>query len=92
MSEVDNFKQLSYRISENGDFVSLSYEEIDITKLQKFVTCTSAGAISSFIGITRDNFDGRKVVSLSYEGYEDMVLEQFLGLCLKVCEICIYLL
>ncbi len=37
-----------------------------------FVTHPSCGAISTFSGITRDNFQGKKVKRLSYEGYVPM--------------------
>lgn len=37
-----------------------------------FVTDPSCGAISTFSGITRDNFQGKKVTRLSYEGYVPM--------------------
>jgi molybdopterin synthase catalytic subunit len=36
---------------------------------------------SSCIGITRDNFDGRRVSRLSYEAYEPMALQELNRLC-----------
>lgn len=32
------------------------------------------GAISSFLGVTRNNFKGKKVLQLKYESYEKMAL------------------
>ena len=37
-----------------------------------FVTESSCGAVSTFSGITRDNFSGKTVTKLSYEGYVPM--------------------
>ena len=37
--------------------------------------------MSSYIGITRDNFEGRQVASLSYEAYEPMALQELNRLC-----------
>lgn len=37
-----------------------------------FVTDPSCGAISTFSGITRNNFQGKTVTKLSYEGYVPM--------------------
>ncbi|CAO3689025.1 unnamed protein product [Umbelopsis vinacea] len=36
------------------------------------VASNSAGAISTFSGTTRDNFQGKQVLKLEYEGYEPM--------------------
>ena len=40
------------------DFVSLSNSEIDYSELIELSRATSAGAVSSFFGTTRDIFDG----------------------------------
>jgi molybdopterin synthase catalytic subunit len=37
--------------------------------------------LSSCIGITRDNFEGRRVARLSYEAYEPMALQELNRLC-----------
>lgn len=36
---------------------------------------------ASCIGITRDNFEGRRVLRLSYEAYEPMALQEMNRLC-----------
>lgn len=41
----------------------------------------SCGAISSFVGTTRDNFQGKTVTKLSYEGYVPMAEKELLKLC-----------
>ncbi|CAF1338400.1 unnamed protein product [Rotaria magnacalcarata] len=49
--------------------------------LYRRVVSPSCGAVSSFIGITRDNFEGRRVTRLSYEAYEPMALKELNRLC-----------
>ena len=45
---------------------------IDLQELVAFVTDPAAGAIATFIGTTRDNNEGRKVLALDYEAYPEM--------------------
>jgi molybdopterin synthase catalytic subunit len=45
---------------------------IDLQELVDFVTDPEAGAIATFIGTTRDNNQGRKVIALDYEAYPEM--------------------
>jgi len=66
------------------DYVSLSYDILNVGELTSMVVDPSAGAISSFIGITRDNFQNKKVIHLSYEAYDEMALSEMLALCSKV--------
>jgi len=39
------------------------------------------GAVSTFVGVTRDNFNGRKVKKLSYEGYVPMAVKELRRVC-----------
>jgi molybdopterin synthase catalytic subunit len=45
---------------------------------------TSCGAVANFVGITRDSFQGKKVVKLSYEGYVPMAKKELRQLCHEV--------
>jgi len=45
---------------------------IQLQELLDFVTDPEAGAIATFIGTTRDNSEGRKVIALEYEAYPEM--------------------
>ena len=47
-------------------------EPIDLPELVRAVTDPSAGAIATFIGTTRNQNDGRKVVALDYDAYPEM--------------------
>ncbi len=44
----------------------------------------SCGAVSSFVGITRNNFQGKTVLRLSYEAYESMACRVLRQLCHEV--------
>ena len=45
-----------------------------------------SGAVSTFVGITRDNFQGKTVAKLSYEGYVPMAEKELLKLCHDTCQ------
>jgi molybdopterin synthase catalytic subunit len=60
----------------------------DLPSLQTcydFVVDGPCGAVSTFVGITRDNFQGKKVAKLSYEGYVPMAEKELLKLCRDAC-------
>ena len=45
---------------------------IDVTAVTNAVIDPAAGAIVSFVGTTRDHNEGRRVIRLEYEAYEEM--------------------
>ena len=47
-------------------------QPIDLDGLVRFVADPEAGAVATFIGTTRNNNEGRKVMALDYEGYAEM--------------------
>jgi molybdopterin synthase catalytic subunit len=51
-----------------------------------FVSDPSCGAISSFIGMTRNNFQQKTVSMLSYEGYVPMAEKELRKLCIEANE------
>ena len=66
------------------DIVSLTEHVLDVAVLTAQTQHDGAGAISSFLGTTRDNFEGKSVVSLEYEAYDSMALEAMRSLCKKM--------
>jgi molybdopterin synthase catalytic subunit len=50
----------------------VTIQPIDLNELVRFVTDPEAGAIATFIGTTRNNNEGRKVIGLDYEAYPQM--------------------
>lgn len=49
--------------------------------IQAFLSSPTCGAISTFTGITRNNFAGKRVTHLSYEGYTPMAIKELKRLC-----------
>ena len=45
---------------------------IDLQELVRYVADPEAGAIATFIGTTRNNNEGRRVIALDYDGYAEM--------------------
>ena len=45
---------------------------INLQELVDWVTDPAAGAIATFIGTTRNNNEGRRVIALDYDGYPEM--------------------
>ena len=51
-----------------------------------FVSDPSCGAISTFTGVTRNNFQGKTVKKLSYEGYVPMAEKELRKICIEATE------
>ena len=54
---------------------------LDVGAISSSVTDPCTGATSLFVGTTRDNFQGKKVVRLEYEAYEPMAKKEMAKLC-----------
>jgi molybdopterin synthase catalytic subunit len=54
----------------------LSDAEIDVCAVENAVRHSGAGALLTFRGDTREDFEGRKVVRLEYEAYAEMAVPQ----------------
>lgn len=63
-----------------GWFVEITDQPLDLLRLTGLVTNPAAGAISTFVGTTRNNFDNKAVLHLEYEAYVPMAVAK-----LKVC-------
>ena len=77
----NELSKLNYIDEIRCDYVCLSHECINIMECFEKVRTVKAGAISSFIGTTRDNFEGKDVTFLKYEAYEEMALLSLLEIC-----------
>lgn len=62
----------------------LSASPLDVNAAFLYVTEPATGATSMFVGTTRDNFEGKKVVKLEYEAYESMALKELQKLCCAI--------
>lgn len=56
-------------------YVSLTYDVLDVGAISQLVSVPEAGAVSVFVGTTRNNFQGKSVFKLEYEGYTPMAME-----------------
>jgi molybdopterin synthase catalytic subunit len=65
---------------EHSNFFRISDEPLIVADILDLVEDPGAGAISSFIGVTRNNFGGRRVIKLEYEGYVPMAEKEILKL------------
>lgn len=60
--------------------VEITPDPLDLAKYTGLVADPGAGAIASFVGVTRDTFGGRAVEHLEYEAYVPMALKKLLEL------------
>jgi molybdopterin synthase catalytic subunit len=51
-------------------------QPLNLQELVDFVTDPEAGAIATFIGTTRNNNEGRKVIALDYDAYPEMAAKE----------------
>jgi MoaE-MoaD fusion protein len=56
--------------------VNIVRSPIDIAALQAAVADPGAGAVATFVGTTRNENSGRRVLRLEYEAYESMALSE----------------
>uniref|UniRef100_A0A1A8MDL1 Molybdopterin synthase catalytic subunit n=1 Tax=Nothobranchius pienaari TaxID=704102 RepID=A0A1A8MDL1_9TELE len=71
--------------AEVRDVFKLSRDWLSVQEVVDTVSSSSCGAVSVFIGTTReDQVDGRKVVGLEYEAYESMVQSELTKLCADI--------
>jgi len=63
------------------DELKLTHEVLSVEECTNLVSDDGAGAISLFVGTTRDNFEGKVVLKLEYEAYEDMAMKELAKLC-----------
>ncbi len=56
--------------------IKIVRDRVDVAALEAAVADPAAGAICTFVGTTRENNVGRKVLRLEYEAYEAMALSE----------------
>ena len=56
--------------------IAITNDELDVRQVVSHVQHPGAGAISTFVGTTRDNTAGRRVLFLDYEAYRPMADRQ----------------
>ncbi|CAN9504633.1 unnamed protein product [Ophioblennius macclurei] len=67
------------------DVIKLSSDWLSVQEVVDAVSSDSCGAISVFIGTTREDVvESRKVIGLEYEAYESMVQSEFTKMCADI--------
>ncbi|KAL4617496.1 molybdopterin synthase catalytic subunit-like [Arapaima gigas] len=68
------------------DLIKLTHDKLSADAVSDSVLCPSCGAVALFIGTTRDNFEGKKVVQLEYEAYPSMAESELKKIFTKIRE------
>lgn len=68
----------------NQDFVEVTEKCLNLDDITTLVSSPSAGAISLFIGTTRDNFQDKKVLRLEYDAYIPMAKSEMTKICEQI--------
>ncbi len=56
--------------------IELTYNTLDPEKTTAKVRRDTNGAVVTFLGTTRDNFEGKTVLTLEYEAFDEMALKK----------------
>jgi molybdopterin synthase catalytic subunit len=67
-----------------SDFIELTINELNVEQITDLVGSPNCGAISVFIGVTRDNINGKRVIKLEYEAYSSMALKELESICTQI--------
>ncbi len=65
-------------------FCKLTQDPIELRELTDFVADPGAGAMTTFIGTTRNTNDGRQVIRLEYECYPGMAEKEMVKIATEV--------
>jgi len=89
-SKIINFYYLAFPghsmqehclIEVDGIQTCVTKHELEISKSIEWVTDPECGGISTFIGTTRNTFQGKKVLKLEYEAYVPMAQKKLREMC-----------
>ena len=56
--------------------IELTDKQLDPEKFTAAVRRNTNGSVVTFLGTTRDNFEGKRVLSLDYEAFDEMALKK----------------
>ncbi|MEJ1275703.1 molybdenum cofactor synthesis 2 [Cricetulus griseus] len=63
------------------DIIQFSAKKLSVDEVSQLVISLLCGAVSLFVGTTRNNFEGKKVISLEYEAYLPMAENEIRKIC-----------
>ena len=56
--------------------IEITHRRLDPEQVTRQVKQDTNGAVVTFLGTTRDNFEGKRVLKLEYEAFEEMALKK----------------
>ena len=56
--------------------IEVTHEPLDSEVVTRKVVKDTNGAVVTFLGTTRDNFEGKRVITLEYEAFEEMAVKK----------------
>ena len=65
--------------------IALTDDPIDVLAVQAAVTTDQNGAVLVFTGVTRDHFEGQRVVRLEYEAYAPLAVAELERIRDEIC-------
>lgn len=68
------------------DIIRFTAEKLSVDEVSQLVISPPCGAVSLFVGTTRNNFEGKKVISLEYEAYLPMAENEIRKICSDIRE------
>lgn len=68
------------------DIIILVEDKLDVNLIYSEVVEDSTGAVSLFVGTTRDNYEGKKVIRLEYEAFKPMAEKEIKKICQAIRE------
>lgn len=63
------------------NYLQFTHDVLSVDHINNLVVSPKCGAISLFVGTTRDNFEGKSVVKLEYEAYDSMAKKAMEKIC-----------
>ncbi|XP_051894282.1 molybdopterin synthase catalytic subunit [Pristis pectinata] len=69
---------------EPRDLIKVTFEKLSIDEVAESIKSPSCGAVSLFMGTTRNHFEGKKVVQLEYEAYIPMAEAEIKKICRNI--------
>ncbi|XP_071447324.1 molybdopterin synthase catalytic subunit-like isoform X1 [Hetaerina americana] len=63
------------------DYIKLVDSNLSLEEVSGLVSNPSCGAVSFFVGMTKEHFEGKKVIHLEYEAYEPMAVKSIKKIC-----------
>lgn len=66
------------------DHLGFKQDGLSVEEITELVKSPKCGAVSVFLGTTRDSFEEKTVLSLEYEAYESMALKSLKTICEQI--------